>query len=218
MISKQFISEEREEIELAFEYEKKYHIPATDALSALKIKKNCQPFLQACKAKDDPFILYRGVQEDQTFIKKDVRLNDRRPLTMKNALHKKINIYMDDNYGHPYRNAMFCTGDLDSADYGSNTYWVFPTGDYDFIYSNNTLYDDLFLAWQKYKVNIEMPEQYLIHQDDVVEKFLANANYKSDSILNAAESQSEIMIWTDNYYGVRSDYEHWEELTEIMYD
>ena len=218
MNSNDFLIEARDDVELAFQYERKYDIPATDALQAIYIKNNCQPFLQACKKVDDPFILYRGVNAEKTFIDKEVRLTDRRPLTMQDAIHNKINDYLDDNYGHPYRNAMFCTGSLENADYGTHTYWVFPKGKYDFLYSNNTFYDDLYMAWQKWSAKQQMPEYKLIQHDDIIDRFLSKANYQSDSIINAAASQSEIMMWCNEYYGIRSDYDYWEELTEIMYE
>jgi len=174
---------------------------------------------------EDVFYLYRGVVDEEIqFIDKEVRLDNRRPLNMNPLLHKKINIYMKDNFGHPYRNAMFCTGDMDSAEYGKNTYYVFPQGGYSYLWSQNPMYDDLYTAWNKFRHNdpeikaLNQSVQQLIAQDDIADKFLKNAAYSKTDLVKAANpsDSAEIMMWCHSYYGIRSDYEYWEELNEII--
>jgi len=217
MKSIEFLTEDK--IELAFKYADKYKLDVYDTKFALDVKEHCQKFLQECKSSNsDPFILYRGVNESKDTIEKEVRLTDRRPLNMDKLLHQKINYYLDDNYGHPYRNAMFCTGDLSSADYGNQTYYVFPTGDYDFLWSQNQQYDDLYMAWQKWTAGRTEPTFKLIQQEFIVDDFLKSARYTNQDIVRAAKSGNEIMMWTPMYYGIHAKYEHWEKLVEIMYD
>jgi len=216
MKSKEFLRENL--VDIAMELEKQYNLSAFDIHFALKVREDCQPFLQQCGG--DPFMLYRGVHASSFTIDKDTRLTDRKPLNMDNLLHQKINIYLDDHYGHPYRNALFVSGDMHNADYGENTYHVFPKGDFDFLWAENPMYDDMYTAWNKYRNSTElpMPDYVLIQQDDIADKFLKNANFHTTDLPRASDEEQsrEIMIWCEGYYGIKSDYEYYDELTEIM--
>jgi hypothetical protein len=221
MKSKEFIIED-ELLDLAFKMGTKYDLPPQDINFALEVKRDCQPFLQQCKAGgSDPFILYRGVNDETFTIDKTVRLTDRRPLNMDPLLHQKINAYMEDHFGHPFRNAMFCTGDIDSAEYGKTTYTVFPKGNFDFLWAIDPMYDDLYTAWHKFRNSTTQafPNQILIQQDDIADKFLKDADYQTTNIVQAADpvESREIMVWCKEYHGIDANFEYYDKLTEIMY-
>lgn len=217
MRSKEFITES--DTDLVFKLSDKYDIEPQIILFALNVKENCQPFLKECKSNNSsPFILYRGVNEYSTVVHKDVRLTDRKPLNMNVLLHQKINFYMEDHFGHPYRNAMFCTGVHEDAYYGERAYFAFPAGNYDFIYAQNQNYSDLYNSWNAWSRESEhLPRHQLVMQDDIADRFLANANYSTENIVRAAASKSEVMIWCGSYYGVQSQFPKVDILTEIMY-
>jgi len=199
MKSKDFLNENIEE-RLA----EQFNIDVYDVLFALEVRKNCQPFLAHCKS--DPFILYRGVDETDNIIHKDVRLTDRTPLNTPRPAHVQINNYMENNFGAPFRNAMFCVGDVDSADYGAQPYYVFPTNNFKFLWAQNYKYGDLFMAWQK----------ALRPMGEDLDKFLDYANFSTGNLIEAVQSDNEIMVRCNSYYGMDAQCRITEELTEIM--
>ena len=199
MKSTEFITEGIEE-----QIARKYNIDTYEVQFALQIKAKCKPFLAHCKS--DPFILYRGVSETADIIHKKVRLQDRIPTNTPGPIHNAFNTYMEEQFGEAFRNAMFCTGDVDSADYGDQPYYVFPVGDFKFLWAQNYDYGDLFMAWQKAKK--PGPAE--------LDRFLEHANFSTGNLIEAAHSDNEIMIHCNSYYGITAQCRITEELTEII--
>lgn len=167
-----------------------------------EIKKDCQPFLNEWG--NVPLI--RGVKTvPDSFVKKEVRLADRRPKDTPRRLHNKFNKALTELTGLPYRNGMFASGRSDvAADYG-NPYIVFPMGNFKYIWSG--LISDLYGKWQEVEPrehNNESPAEFSKRLGDVEDEYIKKSmpSYKSTDLPTAINSGHEIMFWTTGYYGI----------------
>ena len=62
-------------------------------------------------------------------------MKKRKPVSTPIEVHNFANAYFEDEFGVPFRNGMFCTGDSTFArDYG-NLYLVFPVGNFKYCWS-----------------------------------------------------------------------------------
>lgn len=178
------------------------------------IHKHCQPFLQQIKnPKDD--ILFRGMNINADFIKKNVRLSNRIPVDMPDDVHKKLNQYFTMKYGAPFRNALFVTGDYDIAIEYGNVYAIFPIGNFKFLWSEHV--HDLLNAWNEYDNGFD-PETYDptdmhdVKQKEEYKQYLKQfyteilkAGYKTKDLRKAIKSGHEIMLRCKSYYAVNYD-------------
>lgn len=205
------------------------------------IKENCKPYLEAISYEADRYLLYRGMNINaagESSIKiqtstsklglKDVRTTGRDPMSSYKADHDLLNQYFNEQYGHPYRNGLFVTGNMNEAhDYG-NPYVIFPVGNYEFIVSDYI--SDLFVhildpinstAYRNWKAFAKDQEALPDNQKDddihdAVEEFRATSKPTdlldflprydtSQNIKYAMQTQHEIMIWTKQYYYILPD-------------
>jgi len=170
------------------------------------VRRDCQYFLSQV---DHPFSLYRGMfGQTQKFIKKQVRLEHRRPSEMDREHHFTINNYFTEAFGEPFRNALFATGDADGSGYFGSNYFIFPIGKFTFLWSSriddlnfhmHDLLDDLF----KNRTSPVPPTRS--QKAEGLIKALRTVNYRTDNFQEAVKSGSEIMIRCKEYYAMPAD-------------
>jgi len=171
-----------------------------------KIQQDCQPFLNEANGR----LIYRGLgTSTEPFMKKSVRLKDRKPKDVPILLHKTINSFFKKKFGAEFRNAMFCSGDIHFADFYGKIYAIFPIGDFKFVWSTHV--DDLFMAWDEYDPS--QSADFLQYTDetqtqeikDSIKMFLKTYKntYKNNNLEHAIISNNEIMIRCENYYAVK---------------
>lgn len=159
-----------------------------------KVKSDCQPFLEQIHYNIKQLGLWRGIPQRfggrmkaDTFIHKQVRLEDRAPRDSENKQHKLWNNWFKKNLGEPFRNAMFATGDEhETSPYGS-AYMIFPVGNFTF-------------AWSPHVTDLSL-NQITTNAKSTHER-LSAAEYQTDNLQAAIFSGHEIMIRCKEYYGV----------------
>ena len=113
------------------------------------IKKDCQPYLQEAQPFTPENSLLRGLgSSTQTFMKKAIRLDDRKPKDIPLELHNRINDFFDQKYGESFRNAMFCSSDYIQAENYGIVYYIFPIGEFKSLWNPNV--EDLFMLYDEY--------------------------------------------------------------------
>ena len=176
------------------------------------IKQNCQPYLQQNRDAVNRFPLYRGVKKTKhaNVIRKDVRLGDRKPSDMPLDLHQFVNGFFKQEYGAPFRNAMFVTGSSGTAGEYGTAYLIFPAGEFQYLWSEH--YEDLFSITSEYGFDQVAPSSL---DDDEKIEWRENAKeelvdgvlrtYQTDELEKAIDARHEIMIRCSHYYGIHAD-------------
>jgi len=163
------------------------------------IQKDCQSFLEAIGNKPKSNMLYRGVAiyAAKPIQKKQVHLTSRKPMTTNNEIHHLINDYFTRQFGEPFRNALFVSGDHTQASgYGNTVLSIFPIGDFTFVWSPgvNDMYD---VTWPR-------PGGFsnVTPSQEAVDYTLEPYKYTNKSFTAAIHSGNEIMIRCNEYYAV----------------
>ena len=164
---------------------------------ATMVKKRCQPFLQAIDGNVIKYPMYRGLDgEAAPIVTKKMHLTNRYPKNTDQEVHDKINWFFKRKFGHPYRNGLFCTGDVGFAtDYGT-LYIVFPIGKFEYLWSLEV--NDLFSAVDEI--------EHAMYDEDKEMSFMEvmnTYNYQNRRLKDAIETGHEIMIWGRSYLGMR---------------
>lgn len=172
---------------------------------AEQIKQHCQPYLQAIKGSPHSHPLFRGVKyENETVIRKEVRLTGRRPQDVEDDIHDLLNDYFDTKFGEPYRNAMFAAGTPGVAASFGDLYLVFPAGPFTFIWSTEvTDFQSDGHAGRLEDIISNLETGIDQYEWDSIEKYLDALEYQNDELLKAINSQNEIMFRCKEYYGIR---------------
>lgn len=184
-----------------------------DAIIA--ISRDCKPFLKAINYDVAHYPLYRGLgQESDSFIIKSVRLENREPSDSPQNIHDALNDYFTQTFGEPFRNAMFAAGtQIVTASFG-NLYIVFPAGKFTFVWSPEVT--DLVTEYIPTLEDIlDQVDQQTIPLD--MSSFMNTLNYTNGNLKKAIESNKEIMIRCEQYYGIRimDSANSWEVLEKI---
>lgn len=168
-----------------------------------RIKTHCQPFLEQSNGN----FLWRGLRGGGNYINKDIRLDNRRPTDTPGRLHKKFNDYFTKEFGAPFRNAMFTSGNPKLVDDYGRVYAVFPEGDFKFLWSDSVA--DLFGKWQEtYKPDYRHGESAEDSQERLTtaeNKFMKKhmmTGYYDNNMDAAIHSGNEIMVRSAGYYGI----------------
>lgn len=183
------------------------------------ILNNCWHFLNEIDYQIDKYVLYRGinVNEKKLFLEGQVRLTDRKPLTIDKEVHDYLNVLFDKKFGHPYRNGLFVTGNKTMADHYAKTvsdktistrsvYAVFPIGKFEFVWSKKVR--DLF---------INVDNIINLKKDVFEEKIKEIVNsYQINNLKEAIKSGHEIMIWCEKYYALLDGTEFQKEVFEYI--
>ncbi len=180
------------------------------------IKRDCQPYLQQNKSPIFRTPMFRGMDAyripKDDVIKKQVRLEDRQTTDIPSELSDAMNNWMTKEFGEPFRNALFLSGNENMANNYGRVYLVFPIGDFTFLYHDK--FRDIYSTFSSFRwaygeaakkqalsgsfaASKHFQKKFIKHIASV-----NNGNWKQDSIVQAIGSQHEIMIRTKEYYAV----------------
>jgi hypothetical protein len=110
-------------------------------------------------------------------------------------IHDAVNTYFRKHFGYPFRNGMFGTGDRHTIGQYGNMYYVFPQGDFTYLWSEDI--NDMFNSITTQALsNSENTAQ------EFIDKVIAPANWHTDNLQAGIDSDNEIMIICDRYYGI----------------
>jgi len=172
----------------------------------IQISQECQPFLRQVGV-DNCFNLFRGISNaPSSIVHKRVRLDKRKTKAMSPKLADNINKYFTDMYGAPFRNAMLCTGDGRHARKFGRLFYVFPVGDFKFLW--NEAVDDFNFAFNNFRKSDAMQGVKHPFGADFVEyhtrflKYITEIDWHSIDLKSAMHSDAEIMIRCNSYYGI----------------
>jgi hypothetical protein len=186
------------------------------------IKRDCQEFLQQA---DNPLMLYRGMKfsDNQHFIRKKARLDDRLPSAMGMTLHNLLNDYFTERFGEPFRNGIFCTPNSNLASSFGVVHNIFPIGKFSSLWSpkvedlnfmfNREEFKELMFATTKKDVGAEMDEdEFMDAIGDLWETI------RTDDLNNAYGFSHEIMIRCEHYYAMpKSHIESMQDFKKELY-
>ena len=194
--------------------------------SLIQISQQCQPFIRTV-GWDNCFKLFRGVAQGggNEFIEKRVRLDARSPKSMDPELYRKINDYFSEVYGQPFRMAMLTTGDQFHTRLFGTTFFVFPKGDFKFLWHEDV--EDFNFALNNYRSSEVVKSQitgssFSTNNTDIVgdlflNKYVKELDWHTIDMVAAIEYNAEIMIRTKGYWGINANHEDdIPGMTEIM--
>jgi len=163
------------------------------------IQRDCQPYIQQANGNT----MYRGIKSNQNFMKKQSRLDDRRPLDSVRKNHDLFNKQFLQKYGENFRNSVFTNGDTKIAKYYGDVYSVFPIGNFKFLWSPKV--KDLGEQFTGKSSNLFLYAiQSLLYNDEhIVNHFIKEADYRTTDLAAAIKSGNEIMIYCKEYYVLR---------------
>lgn len=168
------------------------------------INKNCQPFINQIKQMKSPKFVFRGINGVTAPIIKIPRLN-RQPMHTPKVVQEEIDDYFEMLTGIRFRQrGVFCTGSaIFARQYGRPCY-VFPKGDFKFLWSPKVR--DLYSTLRQ-DADIVSGEEYssalkLAKMIDNVKQVLPQYHYMDDEFEAAVHSNYEIMIYCAEYLAV----------------
>ena len=176
------------------------HIDAMHIMQT--ISKNCKPFLKLIGSQVTTYPLYRGMEaasHPESITKKQVRLDNRRPMSSAQIKHDRYNLYFQEVFGAPFRNALFASGDRKMAQFYGYPFVVFPIGEFEFIWSPDVNDMALDIQWPQAGGWINVPPS-----QEAVDDKLEFAGYRDRDLPQAIKSGNEIMIRCKEYYAVRT--------------
>ena len=220
--------------------------PVTDDDEILQLYHNvyqeCQPFLQQIDNQPYQFAMYRGMQDrtvvgiglEDDFGIKTVRLTNRHPMDTPQEGHDAFNEYFEQEYGHPYRNGLFVSGNEHMAEAYGHPYAVFPIGKFEYIWNQaindltTDIYDFVDIAsgipptehpvWVEFFNSLHGGGPRDPVSDSSMKVFLKNrtdsdligyvmkdfGRYNQDNLKKGIYGGGEIMIWCEEYYYMQS--------------
>ena len=115
-----------------------------------RLSKDCKPFLNLIGSQVTKYKLYRGMpfmKKADSMTKKQIRLDDRKPMSSAQVKHERYNHFFQEVFGQPFRNAMFATGSHKMAQYYGEPFMVFPIGKFDWLWSPDVNDMALDIQW-----------------------------------------------------------------------
>lgn len=178
----------------------------TDALWIMEtLSKDCKPFLNLIGSQVTKYKLYRGINTRRmregmpSLIRKQIRLDDRRPMSSAQEKHDRYNHFFEEVFGAPFRNSLFATGSFKMAQFYGTPLMVFPIGEFDWLWSQDINDLALDIPWPAMGGFVNVPPS-----QEVVDRVLGEANYSiNTNFTGAIESGNEIMIRCKEYYAVK---------------
>lgn len=164
------------------------------------IEKNCQPFLESIGQDVDTYKLFRGMRTvvGTAIQRKQVRLDKRDPAQTEEPTHRKINNFFTKEFGAPFRNAVFATGNsIEASVYGNAVHVIYPIGDFTFLWSPVVKDQTYDLKWHYLGGFSNVPPT-----QKLVDQTLRDVEYTMNDMKKAILSKSEIMIRCKEYYAV----------------
>lgn len=100
--------------------------------TAEEIQKKCQPFIE----QSEGLPIYRGYGGNMLARKREIEVRkDRRPRDSAKISHELMDEYFQEKFGANVRSAgLFATGDKQTAVPYGKVYYVFPVGDFKFVW------------------------------------------------------------------------------------
>ena len=159
----------------------------------LSIKQNCKPYLRENYSPILDLPLYRGVKTNKAVFKRDVRLENRKPLDNREVVHQGLNDVFKERFGEEFRNSLFATGDITEASNYGNVYYIFPIGEFSYLWSPDVY--DIYGEWLEMELENARPIEFINN--------MRKKEWKHNTeLLKAIRSGREIMIRCKSYYGV----------------
>ena len=166
------------------------------------IKQDCQPYLQSVT---DPLRLFRGMAYEgkMSLLRKQIRLNDRKPKAMNDEIHNVINDYFTREFGEPFRNALFVISNSNLASSFGIVYNIFPIGEFTYLWSPKV--EDL-----NYNIlNGALETSPGKSKEDLIDELhhqLSKYHYRTHGLNDALDFKHEIMIRCKEYYALPKQY------------
>jgi len=191
MKSTEFITEDINELSNALKQANLGDKYFTQVLGTVEqIKLHCQPFLNEI---EDPFSLLRGLRPTHEWaVNKPVRLDGRKPMSTPLWLHNELNDVFKQEFGAPFRDSIFCTGDASQAKVYGMVFCVFPIGTYEYLWSPEVR--DLYQRFDFFRGKGHNQKDFVNQLDLKL--------YKTNGLNDAIARGHEIMVRTKNYYGL----------------
>src|SRR5574343_568799 len=162
-----------------------------------KFFQDCKSFInEVCKMDYPREPLFRGVGRDTGMGKwtiKNSHLKDREPMNTDIQVHRLLNDAFEDRFGWKVRNGVFTTSDDKDARRYGHLFYVFPAGDFKFVWSSkmSDLYTDL---------DVKFNVKNIAGARKVVDM------YQDTDLEAAMKSGHEIMFKCERYYLFDVDY------------
>jgi hypothetical protein len=167
-----------------------------------RLSKDCKPFLNLIGSEVTKYKLYRGMpfmKKADSMTKKQIRLDDRKPMSSAQVKHDRYNHFFQEEFGAPFRNALFATGSFRMAQYYGAPFMVFPIGKFEWLWSPDVNDMALDIRWPAVGGQINVPPS----QEVVDDKLPAYAYRHNYDLPKAIKSGNEIMIRCKEYYAVK---------------
>lgn len=176
---------------------------------AESLRNSCKPFLEQIDYKVAEYPLFRGTKYPQKrkFENRKTHYTGRKPKDSTQREHDGMNKAFVEMFGIPFRDALFLTGDYDTATNYSSTspFVIFPVGFVDFVWSDEIA--DLWSAWQESQMSsdlldfVEKNGSAVSPTGERFHEWLEMANYvMNENLKDAIKSGHEIMLRCKNYY------------------
>jgi hypothetical protein len=166
------------------------------------LQQNCKPFLSQA-GWDHP--MYRGVTRELPAVSLQQNIANRRPVNTVASLSNLADSWFVEHTGIKFRsNAVFAAGDLATARSYGTVYVMFPIGEFKFCWS--PVVEDMFMMINDLNNRVprntmEVPELFKAE----MLKRMGHAGYRTDHLIEAIDSTSEIMVHCNKYYLLSED-------------
>lgn len=180
---------------------------------ARTIMRDCGPYLQQIDNKPLSYGLFRGIDISDFFTKTTCPKN-REPRDSDIGAHKIADEWFFKNTGIRFRsNAIFATGDMQSADEYGDTYRIFPIGNFTICWSPlaKDMTNEVFANCEEDDFNTKRQWKAALFND------LAALNYQTTDVKEAIISDNEIMINCNMAYLLRIDEDDWQDIEILKY-
>jgi hypothetical protein len=183
------------------------------------LEKNCSNVISGMR--EAKKFLYRGIKNQTSAVFIGKSRKDRQPMSSTSEFHANINMaFVAAGLKANRSNSIFCTSNLaDSAGYGES-YMIFPVNGFHFTWSPriSDLYVQEVSLWGDDQGAYEKRVKFFREanpSEELIEEFLAKAQYKNTDLGAAIMSGNEIMI-SGTYYAVKSQYKDYPEFRRLL--
>jgi hypothetical protein len=170
--------------------------PDSNADFARIILKDCAPFVADLGGDLMKHKLWRGIEGAPEFGTRKVRKDGRIPMSTSRSDHHVINDWFTVNFGLPWRNGAFTTGEYQLARAYGKLNLIFPKGEYKILWNPAVI--DLY--------NVMSASGKVLEDNEIIDQLdQLKPGFRTDGIQEAIQSGREIMLWCDEYYHMEED-------------
>lgn len=160
-------------------------------IDANLLQRLCAPYISVIKSTINQVPLYRGTNKKSFVIKRGFKTitprYDRSPVNTPVGIHRRVNSEFRKRFGKEFRSGVFATSDPLVAKHHGKVYVVFPIGPLDFVWSSDV--KDMYHYWKDFTKNGTLPKEE--------EFFEIVESYQNDDLVQAINSQNEVMLMND---------------------